>query len=254
MAGQRLGALLAAALSWWFGPWALLALLLVPVSGYAAWREAGRMGYAVDARLVAVRGGWWSRWWRFAEVDKLQALRLQRSPLDRWLGKLTLAPSGYGHFYVEHNRGHHKRVATPEDPASGRLGETVWEFMPRTMWGSLTSAWELEKKRFERLKKSHWSLKNDVLNAWLMSVVLWAVLLIVFGLAILPYLLLQAAVGIVLLEIVNYLEHYGLLRQKTESGRYERCTPEHSWNSDFIVTNLFFDTSNRIFDDGCWCP
>ena len=83
-------ALLAAALSWWFGPWALLALLLVPVSGYAAWREAGRMGYAVDARLVAVRGGWWSRWWRFAEVDKLQALRLQRSPLDRWLGTATL--------------------------------------------------------------------------------------------------------------------------------------------------------------------
>jgi len=83
-------ALLAAVLSWQLGAWSLLALLLVPGSAYASWRQAGRMGYAIDARLVAVRGGWWSRWWRFAEVDKLQALRLQRSPLDRWLGTATL--------------------------------------------------------------------------------------------------------------------------------------------------------------------
>ena len=83
-------AVLVMALFWQFGPWGLLALLLVPGSAYAAWRGAARMGYAVDARLVAVRGGWWSRWWRFAEVDKLQALRLQRSPLDRWLGTATL--------------------------------------------------------------------------------------------------------------------------------------------------------------------
>lgn len=82
--------LLAAVLSWQLGGWALLVLLWLPWSAYAAWRQAGRIGYAIDARLVAVRGGWWSRWWRFAEVDKLQALRLQRSPLDRWLGTATL--------------------------------------------------------------------------------------------------------------------------------------------------------------------
>ncbi len=82
--------LLAGLLAWYLGPVGLLVLLWLPWSGYAAWRQAGRMGYAVDARLVAVRGGWWSRWWRFAEVDKLQALRLQRSPLDRWLGTATL--------------------------------------------------------------------------------------------------------------------------------------------------------------------
>jgi len=81
---------LVAVLSWLFGAWGLPVLVLLPWSAYAAWRQAGRMGYAVDARLVAVRGGWWSRWWRFAEVDKLQALRLQRSPLDRWLGTATL--------------------------------------------------------------------------------------------------------------------------------------------------------------------
>lgn len=82
--------LAAGVLAWHLGPWALLALLWLPWSAYSAWRQAGRMGYAVEAHLVAVRGGWWSRWWRFAEIDKLQALRLQRSPLDRWLGTASL--------------------------------------------------------------------------------------------------------------------------------------------------------------------
>lgn len=84
--------LLLVALLWWhLGPWALLVTLWLPWSAYAAWQQAGRLGYALDARLVAVRGGWWSRWWRLAEVDKIQALRLQRSPLDRWLGTASLA-------------------------------------------------------------------------------------------------------------------------------------------------------------------
>lgn len=83
--------LIAGGLAWKFGPGGLLVLLWLPWQAYAAWRQAGRMGYSVDASLVAVRGGWWSRWWRFAEIDKVQALRLRRSPLDRWLGTATLA-------------------------------------------------------------------------------------------------------------------------------------------------------------------
>jgi len=83
-------ALAGLALAWQFGPWAGLVLLWLPLSAYASWRQAGRLGYALDERLVAVRGGWWSRWWRFAEVDKLQALGLHRSPLDRCLGTATV--------------------------------------------------------------------------------------------------------------------------------------------------------------------
>ena len=83
--------LLAGVLWWHLGPWALLVTLWLPWSAYAAWQQAGRIGYSLDTRLVAVRGGWWSRWWRLAEVDKIQALRLQRSPLDRWLGTASLA-------------------------------------------------------------------------------------------------------------------------------------------------------------------
>ncbi|GGC71426.1 alkane 1-monooxygenase [Hoyosella rhizosphaerae] len=170
---------------------------------------------------------------------------------ERWASRIVLAQSFYGHFYIEHNRGHHVRVATPEDPASSRFGESFYHFLPRTVTGAITSAWELEKKRFERLGQSHWTLKNDVLNAWLMSVALFGGILI--GLQalsfagvltdysiwnVLPYLVIQAILGFSLLEVVNYLEHYGLKRQKLESGRYERCQPKHSWNSDRIVTNI----------------
>lgn len=82
--------LVAGIATWQLGPWGLLVLAWLPWSAYAAWRHAGRLGYVADAHLVAVRGGWWSRWWRLAEIDKVQALRLQRSPLDRWLGTASL--------------------------------------------------------------------------------------------------------------------------------------------------------------------
>jgi alkane 1-monooxygenase len=176
----------------------------------------------------------------------------KKESLERWLSKITLAQTGYGHFYIEHNRGHHVRVATPEDPASSRFGETFWEFFPRSVFGSLRSGWRLEAQRLRRQGASPWNpktyLSNDVLNAWLMSVVLWGVLIAVFGPALIPFLIIQAVFGFSLLEAVNYLEHYGLLRQKNANGRYERCTPEHSWNSDHIVTNLFLYHLQRHSD------
>jgi alkane 1-monooxygenase len=176
----------------------------------------------------------------------------KKESLERWLSKISLAPTGYGHFYIEHNRGHHVRVATPEDPSSARFGETFWEFFPRSVFGSLRSALRLEAQRIRRQGGNPWNpktyLHNDALNAWLMTVVLWAVLLAMCGPALIPFLLIQAVFGISLLESVNYLEHYGLLRQKRANGRYERCTPAHSWNSDHIVTNLLLYHLQRHSD------
>ncbi len=172
----------------------------------------------------------------------------KKDALERWLAKITLAQSCYGHFYIEHNRGHHVRVATPEDPASARFGESFWEFLPRSVFGSLRSAWRLEFQRLRRLNKSPWHLSNDVLNAWLMSVVLWGMMIAVFGPALIPLVIVQAVYAFSTFETVNYLEHYGLLRQKTANGRYERCAPEHSWNSDHIVTNLFLYHLQRHSD------
>ena len=176
----------------------------------------------------------------------------KKDELERWLAKITLAQTLYGHFYIEHNRGHHVRVATPEDPATARFGETFWEFLPRSVWGSLKSSWELEAARLRRTGRSPWDPRtywsNDVLNAWAMSVVFYGALIAVFGLALIPYIVISAVFGFTLLETVNYLEHYGLLRQKLESGRYERCAPVHSWNSDHIVTNLFLYHLQRHSD------
>ena len=181
-------------------------------------------------------------------INTAHELGHKKDDLERWLSKITLAQTFYGHFYIEHNRGHHVRVATPEDPASSKFGESFWAFLPRSVWGSLRSSWELEKTRMERLGKSTWSIHNDVLNAWLMSVVLYTVLAVVFGPIVLPFLVVQAIYGFSLLETVNYLEHYGLQRQKKDNGRYERCTPEHSWNSDHIVTNIFLYHLQRHSD------
>ena len=167
---------------------------------------------------------------------------------ERRLAKLALAQSGYGHFYVEHNRGHHNRVATPEDPASSRLGETFWEFLPRTVVGSARSAWELEARRLRAQGKRVWSTDNDVLTAWAMTVVLFAGLTAAFGVKILPFLVVQAVFGFSLLEVVNYLEHYGLMRQKDANGRYERCQPEHSWNSNHVASNVILYQLERHSD------
>ena len=181
-------------------------------------------------------------------INTAHELGHKRASLERWLSKVALAQSGYGHFFIEHNRGHHVRVATPEDPASARLGESFWAFLPRTVWGSLTSSWELEAERLRRTGSSPWTYRNDILNAWAMTLVLYVVLVAVFGWVVLPYLVIQSVVGASLLEVVNYLEHYGLLRQRREDGRYERTRPEHSWNSNNVASNVLLYHLQRHSD------
>jgi alkane 1-monooxygenase len=168
--------------------------------------------------------------------------------MERWLSRVALAQSAYGHFFIEHNRGHHVRVATPEDPASARLGESFYAFLPRTVLGSVRSAWELERTRLARLGSPSWSPRNDILGAWAMTVVLLAALIAAFGFVVAPYLLIQAVIGFSLLEVVNYLEHYGLLRQRREDGRYERTRPEHSWNSNNTASNVLLYHLQRHSD------
>jgi alkane 1-monooxygenase len=131
------------------------------------------------------------------------------------------------------------------------MGENFYQFWPRTVWGSLKSAWRLEKRRLARRGKHPFRIGNDVLNAWLMSAVLWGGLIAWLGVGITPYLLIQAVVGFSLLEVVNYMEHYGMLRQKVGSGerqRYERVDPSHSWNSNNVATNVLLYHLQRHSD------
>ena len=184
-------------------------------------------------------------------INTAHELGHKKEATERWLSKIALAQVFYGHFYIEHNRGHHVRVATPEDPASARLGESFYQFWPRTVGGSLRSAWRLEKRRLARRTQGPWRLDNDVLNAWLMSIALWATVVAAFGPEVAPYLVVQAVVGFSLLEVVNYMEHYGMLRQKVGVGdrqRYERVLPGHSWNSNNIATNVLLYHLQRHSD------
>ena len=181
-------------------------------------------------------------------INTAHELGHKRASSERWLSRVALAQTGYGHFFIEHNRGHHVRVATPEDPASARLGESFYAFLPRTVIGSLRSAWGLERTRLARMERSPWSLRNDILGAWAMTLVLFAALVLAFGTVVLPYLVLQAVLGFSLLEVVNYLEHYGLLRQRREDGRFERTRPEHSWNSNNVASNVLLYHLQRHSD------
>ena len=184
-------------------------------------------------------------------INTAHELGHKKESHERWLAKTALAQSFYGHFYIEHNRGHHVRVATPDDPASSRVGESFYRFWPRTVAGSLRSAWRLEERRLLRGGGSPWRLGNDVINSWLMSAVLWAAMAVWLGPQVLPYLVLQAVVAITLLEAVNYLEHYGMLRRRVGAPgheRWERVDPSHSWNSNNVATNVLLYHLQRHSD------
>ncbi|GIX34671.1 MAG: hypothetical protein KatS3mg126_0450 [Lysobacteraceae bacterium] len=197
--------------------------------GWAAANPPGWLGWTgIAASLGLVSAG---------GINVGHELGHKRGILNAWLARLALAPSCYGHFVVEHNRGHHVRVATPEDPASARLGESFWHFLPRSVFGGLRSAWALERERLARLGLPVWHPSNQNLLGWLPSLALGAGLVALFGWAALPLWLAQAACGVASLEAVNYIEHYGLLRARGPDGRLERCGPQHSWNSSRRLSN-----------------
>jgi alkane 1-monooxygenase len=162
----------------------------------------------------------------------------KNTKLERWLTQMVLALTGYAHFCIEHNRGHHRDVATFRDPASSRMGENIYAFLVREMPGALKRAWTLEAERVQRHGKSAWSLENDIIRYGLMTLVLWGVLVLWLGLTVLPFILAGSFWANFQLTSANYVEHYGLLRQERSPGRPEICQPHHSWNSNHIFTNL----------------
>lgn len=167
---------------------------------------------------------------------------------ERFLAKVSLLSSLYMHFYIEHNRGHHKRVSTHDDPASARFGETLYQFWVRSVWHGYWSAWDLEKQRLTKKGVSVFSWQNEMLRFQLIQLAL--LLLIGFGLGWMTmfYFILAAISGFLTLETVNYIEHYGLSRSKLSNGKYERVQPHHSWNSNHIIGRLMLFELSRHSD------
>ncbi len=160
------------------------------------------------------------------------------STLERWLTKFILAPTFYGHFTIEHNRGHHRDVATPADPASSRMGESIWRFVLREMPGAFRRAWALERERMRIDRQPFWSpLHNELIQPALITLALWGGLSLWLGPQVLLFLVPTALWANFQLTSANYVEHYGLLRQQGPNGRYEPCQPHHSWNSNHVFSN-----------------
>jgi len=172
----------------------------------------------------------------------------KNSKLEKTLAKVALAVPFYGHFTIDHNRGHHRDVSTPEDPASARMGESIYRFALREIPGAFRDAWAIEKERLTSRGKSAWHYSNAILQSYAISVTVTVCLLVALGWQVLPFLAIHHACAYWQLTSANYIEHYGLLRQRDENGRYERCHPHHSWNSNHILSNLILFHLERHSD------
>lgn len=170
---------------------------------------------------------------------------------NRWeqlLGEISLLTSLETHFLPYHNRGHHYHVATPNDPATARKGEWLYLFWFRSQIGSYIQAWQLEIGRMKK-KEIHWlSFSNKMVAYTLAQVSVLVLIFLAFDSKGLFAFLQAAIMGILLLETVNYIEHYGLLRKKKANGRYERVLPQHSWNSDHVLGRCFLFELSRHSD------
>lgn len=172
----------------------------------------------------------------------------KNSQVEKWLSKIVLAVPAYGHFTVDHNRGHHMLVSTPEDEASARMGESVYKFALREIPGAFRRAWAIERERLVSRNKPIWHYSNPILQSYAISFAIAVILVWAYGWLALVFLAVHHAMAYWLLTSANYIEHYGLLREKTAKGRYERCEPHHSWNCNFVVSNLLLFHLERHSD------
>lgn len=166
----------------------------------------------------------------------------RRDRVEYASGHALLLSVLYMHFAIEHVRGHHQQVGTDRDPASASFGQSVYAFVPRSIWRQLGSTWRLEAERLAKRGLGPWTLRNEVLWIVLIEGAWLAVVGGVFGVATLLAYLAVAAVAVTLLEVVNYVEHYGLRRKIDEKGRLEPVRSYHSWNSDHVFSRtLLFE-------------
>lgn len=189
-------------------------------------------------------------WWEFLLVASSAGLASglaintghelghKKTKLERNLAKIVLAVPAYGHFSIEHNRGHHSQVSTPQDAASARMGENIYAFACREIPDSFKNAIKIESKRLKRLNKSFWTRDNQILQSMSLTLLLQGGLIVLFGSLMISFLMIHNLFAWWQLTSANYVEHYGLLRKELSNGKYEHCKPHHSWNSNFLLSNL----------------
>lgn len=198
----------------------------------------GRVGWLLSQGIV---GG-------VLAINVAHELIHKDTALERLAGGLLLTSVGYHGFKIEHVRGHHVHVSTPADASSARFGQSLWHFLPRALLRNTANAWALEAARLTKLGKPWWRADNEMIRwslLWLASIAGFALWLGPIGIA---YVLAQGFFAACSLEIINYIEHYGLERRRLADGRYERTTHLHSWNSDHLLSNLLLFQLQRHSD------
>lgn len=200
----------------------------------------------------------WNEWFGFtialgiitggAGINIAHEMMHKNDPVQQFLSRILLVTVCYGHFFIEHVKGHHVRVGTPNDPATAYLGESIYHFLPRTLIGGFRSAFNLEKKRLERKGYNVRGIHNHFWWIIIAPICLAFACFIYGGFLGLAFFLLQSATAITVLEIVNYIEHYGLERKKLANGQYEKVAPRHSWNANHWFSNMILFHLQRHSD------
>ena len=217
----------------------------VGVTAYLLWKlSLGELSGGESAALIVslgvVNGA--------GGINIAHELMHRKHKLHRAAAEILMTTVSYTHFCIEHVLGHHRFVSTPADPATSRLGESVYRFYPRTVFGSLASAWRLERDRCAKKTISGWSLRDRRTRYLLVLAAVYAgIYLSLGGFAALAFGV-QGLVAFSMLEVINYIEHYGLQRRMLASGKYERVRPEHSWNSAHLVSNYYLFNLARHSD------
>lgn len=226
-----------------------LTALVVPVwlglLGWCAWQfaqqpfgPAGQLGWLVSTGVI---GG-------VLAINPAHELIHKSTRWEPLLGGVLLTSVGYPGFKVEHVRGHHLHVATPEDSSSARLDESVYAFVPRALWRNVRNAWRLEAQRLRARGHSPWSARNEMVRWYALWLLFMAAFAAAGGVRALGFFLLQGVIAAATLEVINYVEHYGLERREVAPGRYERVTHHHSWNAPQRYTNWLLFNLQRHSD------
>lgn len=226
-----------------------------------------QLAFVVWASYAAASGSI-NSWWEWAAFTLSAALVTggigitvahelghKKSRFERTLSKILLMTVSYMHFYIEHNRGHHVLVATPEDPATARKDEGFYRFWMRSVFGGYAHAWQLERESLNRNGRSSFSVHNQMIWFFLLPILFCGLLTAIFSyflqrftVEIPIFFFAQSFLAFTLLELVNYVEHYGIQRKEISPGRYERVNPVHSWNASHILSNFFLFQLQRHSD------
>lgn len=181
-------------------------------------------------------------------INVAHELGHRKSKIEQLVGKLLLLPALYMHFFIEHNFGHHLKAATPEDPATARYNQSLYSFWVSSIFRQYVSSWRIQIDLLKREDRSFFSVKNDMLWYSIFQLSYLVAIYLYVGSTGLIAAVFAAISGFLLLETINYIEHYGLLRMKKESGRYERVKEVHSWNSNHVFGRIMLYELTRHSD------